>query len=83
MYNISKSQDWYNNILPSYDDVRFKKILRMLPETFKSLVSLIKNHLIFQSSNSKQQAPVELQLAVFLRRLRSKNDIFSICSNYG
>jgi hypothetical protein len=83
MYNITKSQDWYNNILPLYDDVRFKKVLRMLPETFKSLVNLIKNHLIFQSNNLKQQAPVELQLAVFLRRLGSRNDIFSICSNYG
>lgn len=25
MYNITKSQDWYNNILPLYDDVRLKK----------------------------------------------------------
>src|ERR1044072_8993255 len=83
IYNIAKSQHWYNEILPTYDDVRFKKVLRMLPENFKSLVSLIKNHSIFQSSGSKQQVPVELQLAVFLRRLGSRNDIFSICSNFG
>ncbi|CAB4435518.1 unnamed protein product [Rhizophagus irregularis] len=29
IYNIAKSQHWYNNILPSYDDGRFKKIMRM------------------------------------------------------
>ena len=47
IYNVAKSQHWYNYILPSYGDIRFKKILRMLPENFKSLVNLIKNHLIF------------------------------------
>ena len=83
IYNIAKSQHWYNNILSTYGDVRFKKVLRMLSENFKSLVNLIKNHSIFQSNGPKQQAPVELQLAVFLRRLGSRSDIFSICSNYG
>ena len=83
IYKVAKTQHWYNEILPTYDDVRFKKVLRMLPENFKSLVSLIKNHSIFQSSGSKQQVPVELQLAVFIRRLGSRNDIFSICSNFG
>ncbi|RGB44211.1 hypothetical protein C1646_748924 [Rhizophagus diaphanus] len=52
IYNIAKSQYWYNVILPSYDDIRFKKIMRMLPENFKALV-------------------------------RSKDDVFSICSRYG
>jgi len=83
IYNVAKSQHWYNYILPSYRNIRFKKILRMLPENFKSLVNLIKNHSIFHNNSSKQQASVELQLAVFLRRLGSRSDIFSICSNYG
>src|ERR1044072_9757797 len=48
IYNIAKSQHWYNNILPTYGDVRFKKVLRMLPENFKSLVNLIKNNSIFK-----------------------------------
>src|SRR5687767_2583210 len=82
-YNIAKSQYWYNNILPSYDDSRFKKIMRMFPESFKILVNLLNTHSIFQSNNMKQQAPVELQLAVFLRRLGSKEDVFSLCSHYG
>ena len=82
-YNIAKSQYWYNNILPLYDDSRFKKIMRMFPESFKVLVNLLNTHSIFQSNNAKQQAPVELQLAVFLRRLGSKEDVFSLCSRYG
>ena len=82
-YNIAKSQYWYNNILPSYDDGRFKKIMRMFPESFKALVNLLNVHPIFQSNHITQQAPVELQLAVFLRRLGSKENIFSICSRYG
>lgn len=24
IYNVLKSQSWYHNILPSYDDIRFK-----------------------------------------------------------
>jgi hypothetical protein len=83
IYNVAKSQYWYNNILPSYNDIRFKKIMRMLPENFKALVNNLIDHPIFQSNNAKQQAPVELQLAVFLRRLGSKEDVFSVCSRYG
>ncbi|GBC00351.1 hypothetical protein RclHR1_03820016 [Rhizophagus clarus] len=83
IYNIAKSQYWYHNILPSYDDIRFKKIMRMFPENFKKLVNLLSSHSIFQTNNVKKQAPVELQLAVFLRRLGSKEDVFSICSLYG
>ena len=55
----------------------------MFSESFKILVNLLNTHSIFQSNNVKQQAPVELQLAVFLRRLGSKENIFSICSRYG
>jgi len=83
IYNVAKSQYWYDNILPSYDDTRFKKIMRMFPENFKALVSLLSSHPIFQSNNVNQQAPVELQLAVFLRKLESKDNVFSICSHYG
>ncbi|CAI2201791.1 20201_t:CDS:1, partial [Funneliformis geosporum] len=32
---------------------------------------------------NKQQADVSLQLAVFLRRLASKGDIFTICVLFG
>ncbi|PKC57337.1 hypothetical protein RhiirA1_498420, partial [Rhizophagus irregularis] len=54
IYNVAKSQYWYNNILPSYNDIRFKKIMRMLPENFKALVNNLIDHPIFQSNNAKQ-----------------------------
>ncbi|CAI2171053.1 3234_t:CDS:2 [Funneliformis geosporum] len=47
------------------------------------LINNIEIHTVFQSTGNKQQAPVELQLAIFLRRVGSKDDIFSICSRYG
>src|ERR1044072_5897922 len=36
--NVIKSKDWYNNILPKYDDYRFKKIIRMDSMNFQKLV---------------------------------------------
>jgi len=83
IYNVSKSQEWWHSIVPEYDDVRFKKIMRMDPQSFQDLITKIKTHSIFQSTGNKQQAPVELQLAIFLRRVGSKDEIFSICSRYG
>ena len=52
--------------------------MRMFPESFKVLVNLLNTHSIFQSNNVKQQAPVELQLAVFLRRLTQEIILFLI-----
>ncbi len=82
IYNISKSSYWYNKILPFYDDKRFKKILRMTSESFKKLVQLISSHNIFKSNSQRKQAPVELQLAIFLHRIGSRSDIFNICSKF-
>src|ERR1044071_6955270 len=48
IYNIAKSQYWYNNILLSYDNGRFKKIMRIFPKSFKVLVNLLNVHSIFQ-----------------------------------
>ena len=83
LYNIPKSSHWYYEILPSYDDKRFKKILRMTSENFKILVNLISDHEIFQIKGQRKQAPVELQLAVFLHRIGGKSNIFEICSRFG
>src|SRR6266498_2002948 len=67
----------------TYNDVKFKRIMRMDPQSFQSLITKIETHSIFQSTGNKQQAPVELQLAIFLRRIGSKDEIFSICSRFG
>ncbi|GBB97429.1 hypothetical protein RclHR1_29940001, partial [Rhizophagus clarus] len=78
-YNIAKSQEWWHSILPKYDDIRFKKIMRMDPQSFQNLATKIGTHSIFQSTGNKQQAP-ELQLAIFLRR-RVMSTILSLKSS--
>jgi hypothetical protein len=47
-YHVTKSKDWYNNILPKYEDCRFKKIIRMNSINFQKLVSLLIIHPIFK-----------------------------------
>ena len=39
-------------------------------------------HPIFQNNSRNSQAPIELQFAVFLRRIGSKESIFEICSRF-
>jgi len=36
VYNIPKSSHWFNEILPSYNDKRFKKILRMTQKALQN-----------------------------------------------
>ena len=82
-YNVIKSKDWYHNILPNYDDSRFKKIMRMNPVNFQNLVSMLSTHSVFQNNSNNLQTAVELQFAIFLRRIGSKEIIFEICSRFG
>jgi hypothetical protein len=80
---VIKSQQWWYEILPLYDDTRFKKVLRMERQQFNKLVQVLQNDTIFQNKGNKPQASVNLQLAIFLRRLGTKDDILSICSRFG
>ena len=64
--NVAKSQEWWHLIVPEYDDIRFKKVMRMDSQSFQNLITNIEAHSIFQSTGNKKQAPVELQLAIFL-----------------
>src|SRR6266545_2260498 len=43
-YNVAKSKDWYHNILPKYDDNRFKIVMRMDSVNFQYLVSILNTH---------------------------------------
>lgn len=83
IYDVAKSKEWWHLIVPKYDDIRFKRIIRMDSCSFQSLLIKIKSHSVFQPTGTKPQAPVELQLAIFLRRIGSKDEIFGICSRYG
>ena len=47
IYNIAKSQEWWHLIIPKYDDLRFKKIMRMDSQSFQNLILKIESHSIF------------------------------------
>jgi len=83
LYRVVKSKHWWQNVLPFYDSVRFKKLLRMFPHHFQQLANLIRSHPVFSSRGNKPQACVEFQLAVFLCRLGSTGSLFEVCSRFG
>ncbi|PKC56453.1 hypothetical protein RhiirA1_473970 [Rhizophagus irregularis] len=58
IYNQIKSYHWYETILFNYDDIQFRKSLRVKQSTFWTIVNMIRNHEIFQN-HQKQQTPVE------------------------
>ncbi|RGB22591.1 hypothetical protein C1646_634058, partial [Rhizophagus diaphanus] len=61
---------------------KFKKIIRMNSINFQNFVFLLITYQIFQNNSNYLQAPVELQLAIFLKRIGSKEDIFGLCSRF-
>ncbi len=83
LYHVAKSRHWWQNILPFYDSVRFKKILRMFPHHFQQLANLIQSHPVFSLQGNKPQACVELQLTVFFFWLGSTGSLFEVCSRFG
>ncbi|CAI2169311.1 10295_t:CDS:2 [Funneliformis geosporum] len=63
MYYVAKSKDWWQNILPLYDPIRFNILLHY----FQQLANLICPHPVFLSQENKPQICVELQLAPTLK----------------
>ena len=51
-FHVVKSKHWYHHILPKYDDYRFKVIMRMNPNNFQKLVSILVRHPIFQNNSN-------------------------------
>ena len=52
----------------THDPAHFRRNIRVEPATFDALVSLIEDHEVFQNESRNNQAPVEEQLAIALRR---------------
>jgi hypothetical protein len=63
---VPKQTTWLNDILPGYDDSRFKQAIRISRKDFQKVLELIQNHHVFNTTNS--QIPVSVQLAVALYR---------------
>jgi hypothetical protein len=80
--HIPKSLDFFQRVVFAYKDKEFKKIFRMDRDSFFDLLGQIQNHPIFEVRR-QPQAGVELQLAVFLNRLGSKQTYFEIASRFG
>ena len=57
--------DWFKDHSPQ----RFKRKVRVSPDTFDSIVCLIENHEIFQNNSHNKQLPVHRQFAIFINRL--------------
>ncbi|RIA96526.1 hypothetical protein C1645_815203 [Glomus cerebriforme] len=55
-YFLAKSQYWWYEILSLYDDICFKKLLRMERQQFNKLIRILHNDPIFQSNGKKPQA---------------------------
>lgn len=69
IYNIQRRTpllDWFESLNKPR---AFRLCMRMSASSFLALVALIDHHPVFQSTGRKPQAPVRLQLAVFLYRL--------------
>ncbi|RIB20283.1 hypothetical protein C2G38_2179754 [Gigaspora rosea] len=83
-YNhIPKSDDWVKNVLFNYDEIRFRKTLRMNKSTFFILVNQIQNHFVFHSNANNMQTDVQIQLAVTLFCLGSLSIIWAIYAQFG
>ena len=76
-YELPKSFHWHEDILTSFDDNRFRQMLRVSRSQFHFLLGLIANDEVFQKS-PERQFQVELQLAIVLFRLGSSGESASI-----
>ncbi|CAG8624762.1 5385_t:CDS:2, partial [Cetraspora pellucida] len=64
-----ESDHWYSTILFNYNNVRFRRTLRMNKSSFWMIVNKIKDHKNFKDIPNNKQNPVEKQLAITLYRL--------------
>src|SRR4051794_40125207 len=72
--SVPKSRDWSINVLPNYNDTRFRQTLRVSRNTFDLILDSIKAYPSFHNNSSNKQLPVELQLQIALFRFgRSGN----------
>lgn len=82
-YCRPKSKDWYRNVIWKYNDKEFRQTVRLSKQSFSSLVDAIENDPVFHNDSKHPQSSVELQLAVFLKRLGSKAHNWDIAQLFG
>lgn len=76
---VPKSKQFIEQVVPLYDDERFKILFRVSRQTFYTILDLIKDDPVFQSHRrGRPQYPIHLQLQVVLYRLGSSGEAASI-----
>ncbi|XP_036330754.1 uncharacterized protein LOC118742613 [Rhagoletis pomonella] len=77
-FNVPKSVQWRENVLPNFDDSRMRQMLRVEPIEFEHILTLIKEDPVFKNKKLVPQLPVDLQLKITLFRLGSSGDNASL-----
>lgn len=76
---VPKSKQFIDEVVPLYDDERFKILFRVSRKTFYVILDLIKDDPVFRSrGRGRPQYPIHLQLQVVLYRLGSSGEASSI-----
>ncbi|KAK4876873.1 hypothetical protein RN001_009379 [Aquatica leii] len=64
--SIPKSRDVMINVLPNFDENRFRQMVRVNWRTFNIILNLIKDDDVFNGQNSWKQLPIKYQLTITL-----------------
>lgn len=70
-HTVPKSMDYVQNVLFELDDNRFKAVVRVNKQTFRTLLSIISNNPVFHGKNAEKQLPIWHQLLIVLVKLGS------------
>jgi hypothetical protein len=77
-HRISKPSEtilsWTLNIWKYSDQSMFREQLRVEPDTFDAMVTILSPHPVFQNNSPHEQVPVNEQIAIGLRRLGSNGN---------
>ena len=65
MEAVPKQTKWVNDVLPRYDDVRYKQTLRLTRADFKIVLDLIKDNSVFHLSPCQLSVEKQLQIALY------------------
>ena len=66
---IPKAIDWSTRVLPFLADDRFRSVVRVDRDTFRTILHEIRDHPVFQNNSNQPQRPIEEQLVITLARL--------------
>ncbi|XP_055352505.1 uncharacterized protein LOC129598558 [Paramacrobiotus metropolitanus] len=77
---VPKSSAFYDDLLFSLDESRFRQEMRMSRATFDAVLTRIIDHPIFKGNSNNSQAPVAKQLATALSRFGSCGNAASVGS---